>query len=47
MLATGFPFDAVQVPLNAFDGSFRSFEQKVLPELKRRGIASNSQCFPK
>jgi aryl-alcohol dehydrogenase-like predicted oxidoreductase len=39
MLATGFPFDSVQMPLNAFDASFRSFEQKVLPELNRRGIA--------
>jgi aryl-alcohol dehydrogenase-like predicted oxidoreductase len=40
MLATGFPFDAVQMPLNAFDAGFRSFEQKVLPELNRRGIAA-------
>ena len=40
MLATGFPFDSVQMPLNAFDGSFRSFEEKVLPELNRRGIAA-------
>jgi aryl-alcohol dehydrogenase-like predicted oxidoreductase len=40
MLATGFPFDSVQMPLNAFDASFHSFEQKVLPELKRRGIAA-------
>jgi aryl-alcohol dehydrogenase-like predicted oxidoreductase len=39
MLATGFPFDAVQMPLNAFDASYRSFEQQVLPELLRRGIA--------
>jgi aryl-alcohol dehydrogenase-like predicted oxidoreductase len=39
MLATGFPFDAVQMPLNPFDATFRSFEQKVLPELNRRGIA--------
>jgi aryl-alcohol dehydrogenase-like predicted oxidoreductase len=39
MLATGFPFDSVQMPLNAFDGGFRSFEQQVLPELVRRGIA--------
>lgn len=39
MLATGFPFDSVQMPLNAFDATFRSFEQKVLPELNRRGIA--------
>ena len=40
MLATGFPFDAVQMPLNAFDANFHSFEQKVLPELNRRGIAA-------
>jgi aryl-alcohol dehydrogenase-like predicted oxidoreductase len=39
MLETGFPFDAVQMPLNPFDASFHSFEQKVLPELNRRGIA--------
>src|SRR6202012_4170344 len=31
MLETGFPFDAVQMPLNAFDASFQSFEMKVLP----------------
>jgi len=40
MLATGFPFDSVQMPLNPFDSQFRSFEQKVLPELNRRGIAA-------
>jgi uncharacterized protein len=40
MLATGFPFDAVQMPLNAFDANFRSFEQQVLPELNKRGIAA-------
>jgi uncharacterized protein len=40
MLATGFPFDAVQMPLNAFDASFRSFQTQVLPELNRRGIAA-------
>jgi uncharacterized protein len=39
MLATGFPFDAVQMPLNPFDATFRSFESAVLPELNRRGIA--------
>jgi aryl-alcohol dehydrogenase-like predicted oxidoreductase len=39
MLNTGFPFDAVQMPLNPFDASFFSFEQKVLPELNKRGIA--------
>jgi len=40
MLAPGFPFDSVQMPLNPFDGQFRSFEQHVLPELNRRGIAA-------
>jgi len=40
MLETGFPFDAVQMPLNAFDANFRSFEQQVLPELNKRGIAA-------
>ena len=40
MLETGFPFDAVQMPLNAFDASFHSFETHVLPELNRRGIAA-------
>jgi aryl-alcohol dehydrogenase-like predicted oxidoreductase len=39
MLETGFPFDSVQMPLNPFDASFRSFEQRVLPELNKRGIA--------
>src|SRR5437762_12458504 len=28
--------DAVQMPLNVMDASFRSFEQLVLPELVRR-----------
>ena len=40
MLATGFPFDSVQMPLNPFDSHFHSFEQQVLPELNRRGIAA-------
>lgn len=40
MLATGFPFDSVQMPLNAFDASFRSFQAQVLPELNKRGIAA-------
>ncbi len=39
MLDTGFPFDAVQMPLNPFDANFFSFEQKVLPVLQKRGIA--------
>jgi aryl-alcohol dehydrogenase-like predicted oxidoreductase len=39
MLSHGFPFDTCQLPLNCFDASFRSFEEQVLPELLRRGIA--------
>jgi aryl-alcohol dehydrogenase-like predicted oxidoreductase len=39
MLEYDFPFDTCQLPLNCFDASFRSFEQQVLPELLRRGIA--------
>jgi uncharacterized protein len=40
MIETGFPFDAVQMPLNAFDAHFLSFAEQVLPELNRRGIAA-------
>jgi aryl-alcohol dehydrogenase-like predicted oxidoreductase len=40
MLSRGFPFDGCQLPLNCFDASFRSFEQLVLPELQRQGIAA-------
>lgn len=40
MLATGYPFDSVQMPLNPFDSQFRSFERQVLTELNRRGIAA-------
>ena len=39
MLSYDYPFDTVQLPLNCFDATFRSFEQQVLPELLRRGIA--------
>jgi uncharacterized protein len=39
MLEHNFPFDTVQMPLNAFDATFRSFEAQVLPEAERRGIA--------
>ena len=34
----GFRFDAVQMPLNVMDAHFRSFEQKVLPELMKLQI---------
>lgn len=40
MLSYDYPFDACQLPLNCFDASFRSFEQQVLPELQRRGVAA-------
>jgi aryl-alcohol dehydrogenase-like predicted oxidoreductase len=40
MLATGFPFDTCQLPLNCFDASFRSFERHVLPVLVQRRIAA-------
>jgi uncharacterized protein len=39
MIEHGFPFDTVQMPLNCFDASFRSFEKHVLPEAIRRGVA--------
>jgi uncharacterized protein len=39
MLSRGYPFDAVQMPLNCFDATFRSFEQHVLPEVIKRGMA--------
>ena len=38
MLAQNFPFDTVQMPLNAFDATFRSFETQVLPEANKRGM---------
>lgn len=38
LLQRDFPWDAVQMPLNPLDASFRSFERQVLPELVRRGI---------
>src|SRR6201997_3987920 len=40
MLNCGFEWDSVQMPLNPFDATFLSFEQQVLPELNRRGIAA-------
>jgi len=40
MLSYDYPFDTCQLPLNCCDGTFRSFEQQVLPELARRGIAA-------
>jgi aryl-alcohol dehydrogenase-like predicted oxidoreductase len=38
MLSHGFPFDTVQMPLNVFDASFRSFEKQVVPEARKRNM---------
>src|SRR5581483_7217658 len=40
MIELGYPFDTVQMPLNPFDATYHSFEQQVLPEANRRGIAA-------
>jgi len=40
MLSRKYPFDACQLPLNCFDGSYKSFEKEVLPELQKQGIAA-------
>jgi uncharacterized protein len=40
MLAYGYAWDAVLMPLNVLDGSFMSFEKWVLPVLVKRGIAA-------
>ncbi|HEY3593251.1 MAG TPA: aldo/keto reductase [Polyangiaceae bacterium] len=39
MLSYKYPFDTVQMPLNCFDASFRSFERDVLPEAVKQGVA--------
>ncbi len=39
MLSHDFPFDTIQMPLNCFDATYRSFETQVLPEANRRGLA--------
>ena len=39
MLSHGYPFDTVQMPLNPFDYTYRSFEQHVLPVCNQQGIA--------
>ena len=39
MLSYKYPFDSVQMPLNAFDASYRSFQTHVLPEVLKRGMA--------
>jgi len=39
MLDRGFHFDTVQMPINPFDPSFRSFESSVLPVAIQKGMA--------
>jgi aryl-alcohol dehydrogenase-like predicted oxidoreductase len=39
MLSHDYRFDTVQMPLNCFDASYRSFERRVLPEAIKKGIA--------
>jgi len=39
VLSHDYPFDTVQMPLNCFDATYHSFENQVLPEATRRGIA--------
>jgi len=39
MLNGGFAFDTVQMPLNPFDYSYRSFQQEVLPVAAQLGMA--------
>jgi len=38
MLAYGYPWDAVQMPMNVFDPHYKSFQEHVLPILVRRNI---------
>jgi hypothetical protein len=40
MLSYGYAFDSVQMPLNAFDATYRSFQTHVLPEINKRGMAA-------
>ncbi|MBV9223992.1 MAG: aldo/keto reductase, partial [Acidobacteriaceae bacterium] len=39
MIDMGYAWDSVQFPINAFDAQFRSFQEIVLPEALKRGIA--------
>ena len=39
MLSYNYPFDSVQMPLNPFDATYRSFATNVLPEVNRREMA--------
>src|SRR6478735_1085292 len=39
MLSQGFPWDAVQMPLNVLDAHYESFEREILPICLEQGIA--------
>ena len=39
MLSHHYPFDTVQMPINPFDKRYRSFQDRVIPEAQRQGIA--------
>ncbi|MEJ7902389.1 MAG: aldo/keto reductase [Thermomicrobiales bacterium] len=39
MLAQGFPWDAVQMPLNVLDAHYASFEREIVPLCQEQGIA--------
>ncbi len=39
VLAHEYAFDTIQMPLNCMDAHFHSFQQRVLPEAARRGMA--------
>lgn len=38
MLELRFPWDTVQLPVNVLDARYMSFQRRVVPELRRRGI---------
>ncbi len=40
LLEQGFPWDSVQLPLNALDAHYLSFEREILPLLQAQGIAA-------
>jgi predicted aldo/keto reductase-like oxidoreductase len=40
MLSYQYPFDSVQMPLNPFDATYRSFQKHVLPEVNKRHMAA-------
>jgi aryl-alcohol dehydrogenase-like predicted oxidoreductase len=40
MLEHDYAFDSVQMPLNCFDATYRSFEREVLPVVNRRRMAA-------